>query len=188
MFVNYTNRKGEIHYLKAIATTKGAKRYYIVKNKKNVKRKELQTETPRGFEFYEFPEDGRVSFRRKQESLFSGNEKQMVSKILKLQKQIEDFIIDLERDALVIYIAHLKKSEFGFDLEHFSKIQSYLPKLRITKESNNYQIQRFCNLSSHHGWITMQTSLDLIGLCEKYFYHIGKESLLDFWIEGEKDW
>lgn len=188
MFIKYTNRKGEIHYLKVVTTTKGAKRYYIVKNKNNVSRKELQTEIPKGFEFYESPEDGRVSFRKKQESLFSGIEKQMVSQILKLQKHIEDFIIDLEKDTLIIYIAHLKKSEFGFDLEHFNKIQSYLPKLIITKKSDNYQIQRFCNLSSHYGWITMETSLNLIVLCEKYFPHIGKESLLDFWIEGEKDW
>jgi len=188
MLVTYTNRKGEIHYLKAVLTSKGATRYYIVKNRKKVKREELETEIPEEFEFYEFPEDGKVSFRKKQSSIFENEEKKRVKKVLKQQTHIEDFIIDLEKDAIMIYIAHLKESEFGFDLGHFKKIQSYNPKLRIVKEKENYQMQRFCNLWKHYGWITMETSSDLKKLCEKYCPHIGKESLLEFWIEGEKDW
>ena len=48
-------------------------------------------------------------------------------------------------------------------------------------------MQRFCNLSRYYGWITMETSNDLKYLAEKYCYHIDKESLLEFWIEGEED-
>ncbi|MCT4591552.1 MAG: hypothetical protein N4A71_27270 [Carboxylicivirga sp.] len=188
MLVTYTNRKGDIHYLKAVLTPKGATRYYIVKNKKNVKQNELVTILPDAFEFYEFPEDGKVSFRKKQTSIFSDEEKKIVEEVLNQQTDLEDFIIDLEKDAILIYIAHLKKSEFGYDLEHFKKIQSFRPKLRVEKENGHYQMQRFCNLMNHYGWITMETGSDLAKLCEKYCPHIDKESLLKFWIEGEKDW
>jgi len=130
---------------------------------------------------------GRLYFEKKN-SIFKNEEKRIVEKVLRKQTDIEDYIIDLEKDAILIYIAHLKKSEFGFDFEHFKKIQSYIPKLRIVKENENYQMQRFCNLLNHYGWITMETSFDLKKLCETYFPHIDKESLLEFWIEGEKGW
>lgn len=188
MLVTYINRKGEIHYLKAVLTAKGATRYYIVKNREKAKSKELVSEIPEDYEFYEFPEDGKVVFRKRQSSIFLNDEKRIVKEVLNQQIDIEDFIIDLEKDAILIYIANLKKSEFGFDLEHFKQIQSYHPELRIVKENENYQMQRFCSLSSYYGWFTMESSFDLGKLCEKFFPHIEKDSLLEFWIEGERDW
>ncbi|MCT4639475.1 MAG: hypothetical protein N4A72_17350 [Bacteroidales bacterium] len=188
MLVKYTNRKGEIHYLKAVLTSKGSTRYYIVKNKKNVNQNELLTEFPEGFEFYEYPEDGKVSLRKKQSSIFNEEEKNIVSKVLNKQNDPEDYIIDLEKDAMLIYIAHLKKDDFGSDLEIFRKIQSFNVKLRVVKNNKDYQIQRFCHLMNNYGWITLETSTNLEKLCEKYCPHIDKDSLLEFWIEGEKDW
>ena len=61
--------------------------------------------------------------------------------------------------------------------------------LRFEKTTNGlYKAQRFCNLSNYYGWITLETSDDLNYLAEKFCFHIDKESLLEFWIEGEEDW
>lgn len=75
------------------------------------------------------------------------------------------------------------------DEEQFLKIQSYNYKLRFEKTSGeNYKAQRFCSLSRYYGWITMETNESLEYLAEKYCFHIDKESLWQFWIEGEEDW
>ena len=63
--------------------------------------------------------------------------------------------------------------------------QSYDAKLSISKKGKDYAIQRFCVLSHYYGWIIMETHEDLKYLCEKYCFHIDKQSLLNFWIDGE---
>lgn len=188
MYATYTNRRDEVHYLKATLTTKGNTRYYIVKNRKNVDEKDLVTDIPDGFEFYEFPEDARVVLRKKQKSIFNNEEKKIVEEIVAKQAHIDEFIVDFEENALVIYNAHLNKSDFKDDLETYKTILKFDEILRITKDNENYQMQRFCNLSNYYGWITMETNTDLKALCEKFCPHIGKESLFEFWIEGEEDW
>jgi hypothetical protein len=91
MYTTYTNRKGEIHFLKAALTKKGAVRYYIVKNEKNVKKEELVMKIPEGFEFYGFPEDGKVIFRKEQKSIF--DEKEIIENVLKQQNHVKDYKI-----------------------------------------------------------------------------------------------
>jgi hypothetical protein len=49
-------------------------------------------------------------------------------------------------------------------------------------------MQRFCKLWSNYGWITIETSSDLEFLSNKFCPHLGKESLLEFWIEGKDNW
>jgi hypothetical protein len=188
MYITYTNRKGEIHFLKAALTNKAAVRYYIVKNAENVNKEDLVMKIPAGFEFYEFPEDGKVVFQKKQKSVFEESEKKIVEDVLKQQNHVKDHITNIEKDAIVIYIAFLDENDFKFDLDHFRKIQSYSAQLRIIKENKIYQMQRFCKLWSNYGWITIEMNSDLEFLCNKFCPHLGKESLLEFWIEGEKDW
>lgn len=43
-------------------------------------------------------------------------------------------------------------------------------------------------MSNNYGWITLETNENLSYLAGKYCFHIDKESLLEFWIEGEEDW
>ena len=189
MPVSYTNRKDEVHYLRAAKTKKGKFRYYIVKNKEKYADTDLSSDIPEGFEFYEFPFDARVALRKKLVSKISEEEKNIIEQAMNTHQTVNDYIIDLEKTAAVIYTAGLSRDEFFYgDEDHFKLIQRYDAKLRIEKQSESeYAMQRFCNLSRYYGWITMETSNDLKYLAEKYGYHIDKESLLEFWIEGEED-
>ena len=188
MHISYTNRKGNIHYVRCGKTKNGANRYAIVKHKPNLSKKGLLKVLPEGFNFYEFPEDGKVTFRKTKPTIINETEKETVLDSLKRQNEIEDFIIDTDKDTIRIYIGHLRKDEFEYDEALFKQAQSYIEKLQIKKDNKDtYQVLRFCNLSKYYGWIIIETNCDLTNICDKFFPHITKESLLEFWIEGEED-
>ncbi len=192
MTLKYTNRKKQDHYIKVVITKKGAKRYYIVKDKSKWKNSELLNELPQGFEFYEAPDDARVSFRKVVKSCFSEDEQVIVHRIMQKHETIKDFIIDLTKDGLVVHPAHLYEEELieaGFPTENFMLIQSYPPRLLFTKnEQQQYVVRRFCHISRYYGWIPLETSSDLKTLAEKFCPLINTDELLKFWIEGEEDW
>lgn len=188
MHISYKNRKGNVHYVRCNKTKNGANRYFIVKHKPNLSKKDLIKEIPEGFSFYEFPEDARVTFRKTKQTTITNEEKTIVLNNLKHQSDIEDFIVETELNLIKIFIGHLKRDEFEYDDSLFKDAQSYIEKLQIKKDKNTYQVRRFCSLSDNYGWITLETGNNLTTLCDKYFHHITKESLLNFWIEGEEDY
>jgi len=101
------------------------------------------------------------------------------------------YIIDLEKNVLVIYLGRLTRKEMDWmTAEQFQITQSYMPKLAFQKEkgTEKYQVFRTCSMPFYPDWIILETHEDLAHLAEKYCYHIDKESLLEFWIEGEEDW
>lgn len=191
MILEYINRKKQPHYIKVVLTNTGKERYYIIKDIKKAKASDLLTDLPKGFEFYEFPADARVVLRKIIKSTVSYEEYTILTDVMKQHETVKDFIIDKEKDALMIYQAWHNKEEWiadGLPVDNFDLIQHYNDVLRFEKDKDNFKAQRFCNLSRYYGWITMETSNDLEYLAEKFCYHIDKESLLEFWIEGEEDW
>jgi len=187
MPVSYKTRKADTHYVKAVKTKKGGTRYYIVKNSQNPD--ELINEIPPGFEFYEIPFDAQVTFRKIVKTNITDEEFSILDSVIKSHKTVEHYVIEKEKDALLVYI-----SDYDEDLrlmlgeKQFRQIQKYDEKLRFEKNKNDeFYAQRFCFISKYYGWITMETSDDLRYLAEKYCYHIDKETLLDFWIEGEEE-
>jgi len=189
MPVKYVNRKGQANYLRAVTAKKGGTRYYIIKNPEKYPNTALLDNLPEGFEFYEQPSEALVVLRKTLQTTITPEEKEIVAEVMRKHETVDDYIIDTEANAILIYIAHLSREEFGFDEEHFQLIQSHNDKLRFEKTNpETYKAQRFCHLSNYYGWITMETSSDLKYLAQKYCYHIDKESLLEFWIEGEEDW
>jgi len=189
MLLEYTNRKGSKHYLRAAKTKKGNTRYYIVKNLSKFSKNELQRAMPEGYEFYESPDDARVSIRKIITPLFSIKEKEIVDKYMKKHDFIYDYIIELEKEVLIIYSAHMTREEFPeLSEKYFLLNQSYTPQLVFTQKDGKYTVHRRCHLGSFPDWIPLESSPELENLAKKFTYHIGKESLLQFWIEGEKDW
>jgi len=187
MPISYENRKGEKHYVKAVKTKKGGTRYYIVKNNRNPV--ELIGEIPQGFEFYEFPFDALVAFRKIVKSNVTDEEFSILDSVMKRHKTVNEYIIDKEENALVLYISGDYDEIHAFlKDEDFRKMQQYDEKLRFEKNKNGgFHAQRFCFISKYYGWITMETCDDLKYLAEKYCPHADKESLLEFWIEGEEE-
>lgn len=189
MLLEYTNRRNEKHYLRAATTAKGKTRYYIIKNLAKFAQSELLSTMPDDYEFYEFPDNAQVAIRKKIHPIFSLQEKEVVSNVMKKHDAINDFIIDLTEHALVIHTADMIREHFPDTSEDFFiQCQSYPAQMLFTKKENQYTVHRFCHLSRHYGWIPLETSADLYALASKFTYHIGRESLLQFWVEGEEDY
>ena len=189
MKAEYINRRKEKHYLKLVLTKNGKKRYYIVKNKSKFNPDELLPEVPDGFEFYEFPDDANVVLRKTLRTNISYEDMQIVEKIMQNHQTAKDYIIDKDKNGIILYLGHMGMDEYPSLKKQFYLFQSYNEKLRFEKVNENlYKAQRFCYLGRYYGWITMESNEDLEYLSEKYCYHIDKESLLEFWIEGEEDW
>jgi hypothetical protein len=189
MPIYYENRAGELHYVKAAKTKKGGTRYYIVKDKNKYRPEDLLEEIPEGFEFYESPSDGLVSFRKIIKSTIADEELSILDSVMKKHETVSKYIIDKEANALMLYISDIYNRLWGIlENEEFDKFARYQEKLRFEKNENNeFQAQRYCYLGRYNDWITMETSADLKYLAEKYCFHADKESLLEFWIEGEKE-
>jgi hypothetical protein len=189
MIVEYINRKRESHFLITKVTKNGNERYYIVKNRSKFAKSDLLPEVPSGFEFYEYPEDGRVVLRKILKSIITHDEIEIIDEIMKNHSTVRDYLIDKTEDSLIVYLGHLDKEDFKTNEDYFCKIQSYVHMLKFKKVNNEtYKVQRFCSMSNYYGWITLETNEDLAYLADKYCFHIDKESLLNFWIEGEEDW
>lgn len=189
MILEYINRKKESHCFIAKATKYGKERYYIVKDKTKYSKSDFMTDIPQGFEIYEYPEDGRVVLRKKLRSIITHDEIEIVNDEMQKHLTVKDYLIDKTENSIIVYLGHLNKEDGWGDEEQFLKIQSYNNKLRFEKTaSETYKVQRICYLSDYFGWITMETNENLEYLAEKYCFHIDKESLMQFWIEGEEDW
>ena len=189
MILEYINRKKELHYFISKETKNGKERFYIVKDKTKYPKSDFLIEIPKGFEIYEYPEDGRVVLRKIQKSTITSDEIEIVNDEMENHLTVKDYLIDKTGNSIVVYLGHLDKEEDWGDEEQFLKIQRYNEMLRFEKTiSEKYKAQRFCHLSDYFGWITMETNDNLEYLAKKYCFHIDKESLLQFWIEGEKDW
>jgi len=189
MPICYENRAGELHYVKAAETKKGGTRYYIVKDKNKYRTEELLEKIPEGFEFYEFPLDGLVSFRKIIQSKITDEEFSILDSVMKRHETVKEYLIDKEENSLMLYISdNSNEIRELFEDEAYKKFQRYFEKLRFEKnENNDFQAQRYCYLGRYNDWITMETNADLKYLAEKYCFHADKESLLEFWIEGEEE-
>ena len=185
--VEYINRRKEKHYLKEANTKTGKKRYYVVKNLSKYSIEELLYEIPAGFEFYEHPRDAMVVLRRIPTYNINDTEIEIVSSAMKQHDNVTDYIIEKGVDHITIYKGCCdinRISDIPELIASFYLIQHYDDVLRFEKKKKIYLSQRFCCLSRDYGWITMERSKDLQYLAEKYCYHVGKDSLLNFWKEG----
>lgn len=188
MPVEYVNRRKEKHYLKSVLTKNGKERYYIIKDKSKFNPSELLLEVPKGYEFYEFPNEAQVVLRKKLVSTITIEELKIVEQAMRNHETAKDFIIDKDKNGIIVYLGNINIDDFSVLSKDLYKIQFYTDFLRFEKTNGNiYKAQRFCHLSRYYGWITMESNDNLEYLAEKYCYHINKESLLKFWIEGEED-
>ena len=189
MILEYINRRKDSHFLIPKITKNGNERYYIVKDKTKFAKTDFLPEVPRGYEFYEYPNDGKVVLRKILKSIITQDEIGVIDDTMKNHLTAKDFLIDKTENSIIVYLGHLDQEDYLGQEGYFHRIQSYFHKIKFEKTNvNKYKAQRFCNLSNYYGWITMETSEDLYYLADKYCFHIDKESLVEFWIEGEEDW
>ncbi len=188
MALEYVNRKGKSHYLKASITKNGKERYYITTDISKMNPNDLVLDLPRGYEFHETPSDAKVVFRKILVSNIASDDMEAVDYVMRNHETVKDYILDKDANGIIVYLADLSLLEFNDDIDLFNHYKYYDHKLRFEKANNKYKAQRFCNIYQYYGWITLETNEDLEYLAEKYCFHIDKESLIEFWIEGEEDW
>ena len=187
----YINRKKDKYYLKAVSSKTGKIRYYVVKNLSKIDCNDLLEELPAGFEFYEHPHNAQVVLRKIPIYNITDAEVEIVNSVMEKHETVSDYIVEKCVDHIVVYCGRCNIddfSDFPQIRDQFHLIQSYEDILRFEKAGKTYRVQRFCCLSRHYGWIIMEKNKDLRYLAEKYCYHIDKESLLNFWIDGEVDY
>ena len=185
--VKYINRRREKHYIKEVISKTGKKRYYIVKNMSKVSPEELLSDVPSGFEFYEHPRDAMVVLRKIPIYNINDAEVEIVNLVMKQHDTVTDYIVEKSVDHIAIYTGCCDINNYSDMPEliaSFHLIQHYDDILRFEKKKKIYLAQRFCCLSRDYGWITMERNKDLRYLAEKYCYHIGKDSLFNFWKDG----
>ncbi|MCB0560714.1 MAG: hypothetical protein H6573_28315 [Lewinellaceae bacterium] len=190
---NYTNRQGKVHYFKAIRTKKGGIRYYITKNPDS---EDLITKVPGGFEVTEYPYDGRVVIRKKVPVYVTQEEVAIVQKAMKAQSPVKDFIITAEKGGIAISISQFShyfdglyptaeetKELWGENVNLWKKYDWIMTFELLDKKKRSFQVIRKANVE--YDAVPIDEGPDLNTLAEKYCYHIGRESLLHFWIPGE---
>lgn len=188
MPLNYTNRKKETFYFKGSNTKKAKKRYYVTKQITS----DCIDNLPEGFEIYKHPEDAKVVIRKIIIPLIYKNELEIVNQAVLNNEEVKDFIIQIERNILTIYIANQSKIdiEMKFDniidsenklQELLNAMQRFIPRMRfelIDKSKREFCLQRFCYIDSY-GWINLESSKDLNYLANKYCCHLEKESYFE---------
>ena len=192
---SYTNRQDKTHFFKAIPTKKGGVRYYITTDPHA---ENLISEIPEGFEIVEYPEDARVVIRKKVPVTTTPSEVDLVQKAMEEHSPVRDFIITAERDDIAIHISQFShffdaeylsadeaKTHYGKNVHQWKRYDWILTFRLFDSNTRKFQVIR--KASVQFETVCIDEGSDLFALAEKYCYHVGRESLLEFWIPGE-DW
>lgn len=192
---SYTNRQGKTCYFRAVPTKKGKLRYYLTHQPDA---ENLITEVPEGFEVVELPWDGQVVIRKKAPVYTTAAEQAIVREAMERYSPVKDFLITAERGGIAIsisqfshyfdelYPTHEEAAEiFDKNLHQWKKYDWILTFELLNKKTRKFQVIR--KASVRYDAVPIDEGTDLRALAEKYCYHVGRESLLEFWIPGE-DW
>ncbi|MBK9013080.1 MAG: hypothetical protein IPM82_02775 [Saprospiraceae bacterium] len=192
---SYTNRCGAQHFFKKTATKKGGYRYYITKKADDT---DLIDEVPEGFEVKEMPYDGKVIIRKIIPSQILSDEAAIVQQAMERQSPVKDFMVRVEGDAIEIHIsqfshyhdewyptaAEVEKS-FGKNVALWKRYDWILSFVLADENLRIWSVIRKADVIYDAVEIERSTNLNI--LSEKYCYHVGRASLINFWIPGE-DW
>ena len=188
MPLNYTNRRQETYYVRAAGARKGGVRYYIVKDFTRYPAEEILEAMPEGFEWYEYPEDGKTVLRKIVPTNVPPTMVEMVEDLVYQYSPLEIIQLDVEPDAVTVYEYPHNPDDLGMSAQEIRRFAYMLPVLRFAQlPEQQFQVQRVCKYPGLEGWIPLETGPDLAALVTKFAPHIGQESLLEFWIEGEED-
>lgn len=193
MAVEYTNRRGDTYYLQAGKTRTGKPRYWFGRKLTG----EPVGRVPAGYEIYEHPEAGLVSLRKTKPTEISQLDRDALSDGIRRYAGLEHFIVDVERDSLVVYLPGMGEDEADRMLNAFrGPLLGASPRMQAVRNSmiqaSNYTkmmrfalvnpaervfvLQRWCFRGSVDDWIWVGGPAPLADLVRQYGQHLGKES------------
>jgi hypothetical protein len=196
MTLKYTNRFGDTYFLQVGRTRTGKPNYYCGRKITGTPLDEV----PKGYEIRESPERGQVFVRKALCSAITPDERQMVEDRIRRFAGLKHFLVDVEKDSLVVYLPGMGESEADRVVEllagpmgSFSRRaqegrewlisrSQYTKMLRfvlIDAERHLFTVERWCFLGSIDGWISVGGPGPLPLLVDKFAQHLGKESFYD---------
>ena len=188
MPLSYTNRRQQTYYVRAVKAKKGGVRYYLTKDFTAYPPDEILEAMPAGYEWYEYPEDGKTALRKIVPSTVPPAILAQLRELLPQHSAHPVLHCHLEPAAVTVYEYPYSAEDLGVSPDQLHRMIYLAPVLRfVPLPDGRCQVQRICHYPGLDGWITMETSADLAALVAKFAPHIGQESLLEFWIEGEED-
>jgi hypothetical protein len=196
MSLSYTNRQNSTAYIRAVVAKKGGTRYYITKDPNAP---DLIEEMPEGFEFYEFPEDARIVFRKRKPSHIRPAERQVVEDAVANLSAVSDYIVEAQEKAIVVYTSQFSfvggqeeslsaeeaREYYGETVDRWKQYDTYVRFVLVRNSPRIFAVERmaFLGLFSRE-FIELERSEDLEYLAKKVCEHIGRDSYFDLLPEG----
>lgn len=196
-YLSHTNRQGDTIYIKASTTAKGGTRYYITKDPKT---KDLLEDMPSGFEFYEYPSDARVVFRKRVLCKVTASERQVVEDAMHNLSDVKDFIVAADGNTITIYISQFssisgehenptaeetRQGWVGSQVDSFKQYSDYVRFVLLNEAKRTFRLERIVFMSFFgHDYAELETSDDLDSLAEMVCQHIGYPTYFDLAPKG----
>jgi len=188
MAVTHINRRGDTYYLHEGKTKTGKPKFFFSKKEAG----ELAKAVPDKFEIYENP-NAQVFLRRITPKLIAEEELAVVEKGIRDHAKLKHFFVEVQKDALVVYLPNEKVAGLeealspfvGFDLRSLPNVERFLtysPMMRfvlVDEEQRLFIAERWCFLGSIDTWIHLSGAARLTSLLKKYGPHLGKESFFE---------
>ncbi|MBW3599792.1 MAG: hypothetical protein KY475_21295 [Planctomycetes bacterium] len=193
MALEYTNRRGDKYFVLQGKTKTGKPKYYCSKRSAGVGVDQL----PDGYEIHERPENGLVSVRKTRPTRIQPFEREL---LVGLARELAHSatIVEIERDALVVYSSDVSPAEsirfLGVLVGDMSPAAQkghadwmvrharYSPTLRfaLTDEDERlYSAERWCYRGGREHWIPLRGNLTLESVARKLLPHVGEESFFE---------
>jgi hypothetical protein len=199
MLLTYINRLGKTHFFRAATTAKGGTRYYITKSDKFP---DLIQTLPDGFEIYEDPHDGRVSFRKIVPCLVTKAEIAEVKKAVESLSDLKDIFIQGEMDVIIVWHSQFNSISgqdenltpeeaaelFGESVIRWKKYdENFLFRL-VDEDKRIFRAERKVYMSFNGAYTPLKEGTgSLKALTQKFCPYMGRESYFDTVPEGFVD-
>ena len=196
-YLSHTNRQGDTAYIRAAITAKGGTRYYVTKDPKAT---DLLEEMPSGFEFYEYPSDARIVFRKRVLCKITASERQVVEDAMHNLSDVKDFIVAADGNTITIFISQFssisgeepnltaeeaREGWGGVHVDKFKQYSDYVRFVLINETKRTFRLERIVFMSFFgHDYAELETSDDLESLAEMVCQHIGYPTYFDLAPKG----
>lgn len=191
MTVTHTNRRGKIYYLHQGTTKTGNPKYFFALRDEG----NLVDAVPPGYEIYENP-NAQVFLRKTRPQIITNEEVAIVSAGMEKFCHLERFIIDVKKNAIIIYTPDQDVDLLADTLDFLpdtkstrvkavmETVLSYSPMLQFVltdKKQRLFEAWRYCFLGSIDDWITISNPDELPKLVKTYVKHLGEESFYELY-------
>jgi hypothetical protein len=178
MVLSVKNFRGDKYYLHSRLTKKGNPSYHFSKKAEGAVNTQ---DVPEGYEIYEEP-NGKLYLRKQATLPITADELRLIEEGMKKYSIIEDFKLDVKKNAVYIYQAVDSFDAAPVPKPLLEKYKQYETSLRFTlidRDQRTFEVERFCYIGGIDDWIYLDGPDQLERLVREYTQHLGKESFYE---------